>query len=696
MTSLPAAALPVATDLLEAADALAELLIEPRPLAERLPEALRSMLGTVGLTTAALLVAGGQPGQMELLESGPLPAGWADALAPGGQLHAHVTTLLAAGQPTGASPALGAQVVALTARQKCVGALLFPADAAQPRQLEQLAYLGRVVARAIAVHGEPENTDAWHKLAQLHKIAGALTSSVHLDRVLAATVDGIRTILAAEAVSLVLQDQEQGDLIFKKTLTNETDWIVQQRSRLGRSLIGACLEDGRPLRVNEATADPRFDAELDGVPGLALRSVLCMPLRQDGQTLGVVQVCNKRFGDFGELDVELLSSMAVLVANSLHNAQLFHRLTVANAALETSRWEVLRSRSTLQALFDGITSPIYIVDGDYRLVAVNRTCAEQTNTAAYDLLGQRCHEVLRDQPQPCAGCLMAATRHTGQRQFRLERRWPSPEAGGGEPSEWEVTCYPILDEQQRTSQVIMFEQDVTDKARLEASLAQSAKLAAVGQLAAGVAHEINNPLTAIIANTQLLQREFAEGDDRREALDLIALASERAQRVVRGLLDSARRDQYEPKAVDIAESLNGALSLLWPELRARAIEVTTELPEGLPAVMGSADHLQGVWLNLLLNARDAVSGQNDVIQVSAARHGAEVHVTVADNGGGIPAESLTRIFEPFYTTKGPGQGTDLGLAVVQRVVKQHGGRIQVESSAGHGTAFTVILPSSSL
>jgi len=120
--------------------------------------------------------------------------------------------------------------------------------------------------------------------------------------------------------------------------------------------------------------------------------------------------------------------------------------------------------------------------------------------------------------------------------------------------------------------------------------------------------------------------------------------------------------------------------------------VVTTLPDDLPSVQGSPDHLQGVWLNLLLNARDALADGGDEIRVEASLHGSEIHVTVADNGGGIAPNNLTRIFEPFYTTKQPGQGTGLGLAVVQRVVKQHGGRIQVESSAGRGTAFTVIIP----
>jgi len=684
--------------LLVAAEALAEMLAEPTGLSVRLPLALRHMLAAVGGDAGTLLVGSPSASGLEQHAAGPVPAAWAADLAAGGALQQAVLALLA-GQAGPSTAALLGDVtpVSLVTHDQCHAVLLLPGRQWPSTKIDQLVYLGGAVARALAASDTPTSADAWQKLAELHKIAGALTSSVHLDQVLAATVDGIRTILDVEAVALVLQDPDQGDLIFKKTLTNDTDWIVQQRRWLGDSLIGTCLATGQPVLANDAAADARFDASLDGVPGMTVRSVLCMPLVQEGHTLGVVQVCNKRYGAFASLDLDLLTSMAVLVANALHNAQLFHRLTVANAALEASRWDVLRSRSTLQALFDGITSPIYIVDSDFRLVAANRTCAELTGSADYALLGQHCYEALRGLPVPNATGQIADTLHTGLRRFRTERHWPAPDTEAGpEPTEWEITSYPICDEQQRVAQVIVFAQDVTDKARLEASLAQSAKLAAVGQLAAGVAHEINNPLTAIIANTQLLQREFEVGDDRREALDLIALAGERAQRVVRGLLDSARRDHYEPQAIDICGSIKDALSLLAPELRARAVRVVTSLPDDLPPVQGSPDLLQGVWLNLFLNARDALADGGDEIRVDASRHGTEIHVTVADNGGGIAPNNLTRIFEPFYTTKHPGQGTSqgtgLGLAVVQRVVKQHGGRIQVESSAGRGAAFTVFIP----
>ncbi|MBI3762812.1 MAG: hypothetical protein HY260_13270 [Chloroflexi bacterium] len=258
--------------------------------------------------------------------------------------------------------------------------------------------------------------------------------------------------------------------------------------------------------------------------------------------------------------------------------------------------------------------------------------------------------------------------------------------------EWEISTYPIRDESGQTLQAIVFAQDVTEKRRLEASLAQSEKLAAVGQLAAGVAHEINNPLAAIIANTQLLQRELPADDERQESVDLIARAGDRAMRVVRSLLDFARQDHYEFAPTDINATIRSAATLVAHQLMAHSITLACDLSPDLPSIQASHDHLQGVWLNFLLNARDGLNGEKGEIRVTSRRQANEIHVTVADTGTGIAPERLPRIFEPFYTTKEPGRGTGLGLSACHRIVKQHGGHILVDSHIGQGTAFTVVLP----
>jgi two-component system NtrC family sensor kinase len=239
----------------------------------------------------------------------------------------------------------------------------------------------------------------------------------------------------------------------------------------------------------------------------------------------------------------------------------------------------------------------------------------------------------------------------------------------------------------------LFEEDVTERQHLQATLAQSEKLAAVGQLAAGVAHEINNPLTIILANAQLIQRSLPAGDE--ELLDMaesIVQATERASQAVRDLLDFARRERYELAPTDLNETIHRTLGLISHELGARTISVQFDPALDLPAVNASQDHLQGVWLNLLINAIDAIEQGPGVISIKTINTGESIQVSITDDGVGIPPEKISRIFEPFYTTKEPGRGTGLGLAVCHQIVTRHRGQILVDSQPGQGTTFTIILP----
>jgi two-component system NtrC family sensor kinase len=255
---------------------------------------------------------------------------------------------------------------------------------------------------------------------------------------------------------------------------------------------------------------------------------------------------------------------------------------------------------------------------------------------------------------------------------------------------------PVVDaiDGSQVERVIVVVRDVTEERWLEASLIQSEKLAAVGRLAAGVAHEINNPLTVILANTQILREEIATTHPYYGSIELISRASERTSRVVRNLLDFSRAEQFEFVPTDLNRSLEDAVSLVGSQVRKANIEIVTDLAPGLPPIWASPDHLHVVWLNLLLNARDAIveADREGAIRVSSRRDGERVVVHVRDNGVGMPLHMLGRIFDPFFTTKPPGQGTGLGLFTCYRTVQRHGGEINVDSQAGEGTSFEIWLP----
>jgi two-component system NtrC family sensor kinase len=303
-------------------------------------------------------------------------------------------------------------------------------------------------------------------------------------------------------------------------------------------------------------------------------------------------------------------------------------------------------------------------------------------------VGRCCYEALFGRISPCPECRVAETMQNAKSATRALRLAET----GGEAKEWEISTYPILDDAGGVAQVVLFEADVTERHHLEANLAQSEKLAAVGQLAAGVAHEINNPLTAVIANAQLMQRSLPPDSEMQESVELILIAGSRAAQVVRNLLDFARKEQYRFDRTEINETIRKTLELVQHEVVSRSIVVKFDPDPDLPRIMASGDHLQGVWLNLVLNAFDALAGEPGEIRVSTRHQDRVVQVMIEDTGKGIPADILPRIFEPFFTTKLPGQGTGLGLSVCHQIIKQHNGQILAESEIGRGTRFTVTLP----
>lgn len=229
----------------------------------------------------------------------------------------------------------------------------------------------------------------------------------------------------------------------------------------------------------------------------------------------------------------------------------------------------------------------------------------------------------------------------------------------------------------------------------KARLFQTAKLSAIGELAAGIAHEIRNPLTTIIGDAQLLMADMKPGDPGYESLKAIERSGYRASKVIRNLLSFSRQEEYEFTDVDINESINNALALIAYQIERSRISIIKELADNLPVVRGSAHHLEEVWINLLINARDAIPPkQVGEIRIVSRLDGSgkAVQVLISDNGCGIPKAHLDRVFDPFFTTKEVDKGTGLGLYITYNIVTRHNGVIEIESEEGKGTIVTVTLP----
>jgi len=228
--------------------------------------------------------------------------------------------------------------------------------------------------------------------------------------------------------------------------------------------------------------------------------------------------------------------------------------------------------------------------------------------------------------------------------------------------------------------------------RMQMQIIQSEKMRSLGQMAAGIAHELNNPLGGIIVYAHLLLEDTPDTDPRKANIKKIIAESEKCRDIVKDLLRFTRSDTPNGKLINLKTVLQNTLSLLTSQAMFHNIEVETEFDDTLPPVKGNAGELQQVFTNVILNAVQAMNGKGKLTIKSYRRSSNSVCVLIADTGCGIPPENLRKIFEPFFTTKQAGQGIGLGLFITYSIVEKHGGRIEVDSEVGKGTSFRIILP----
>jgi two-component system NtrC family sensor kinase len=256
-----------------------------------------------------------------------------------------------------------------------------------------------------------------------------------------------------------------------------------------------------------------------------------------------------------------------------------------------------------------------------------------------------------------------------------------------------VAVAPLRSVSSHQSGAIIVLENVTSRVKLEESLQQSEKLSSIGLLAAGVAHEVNTPLTGVSSYTQMLLGMIPDTDPKHALLQKMHRQTERASNIVGNLLNFSRAGNGSDfSEIDINKLLNDTLQLLEPQLRKSSVEIVKEYCDGPAVIYGSGGKLQQVFTNLILNARDAMIGAGTITLTTGFDNDGDVEVRVADTGEGISKENLGKVFDPFFTTKGVGNGTGLGLAVTYGIVQEHGGTIDAKSEEGAGAVFTLVFP----
>ena len=345
---------------------------------------------------------------------------------------------------------------------------------------------------------------------------------------------------------------------------------------------------------------------------------------------------------------------------------------------------IRESKRNLEAIFDGIQNRLSIQTPDYQVFRVNRAVIEKYHATYQELLGRKCYEAYYQRSLPCEKCPVAVTIETKQPASSILKI-------SEEDTTLRISSYPILDEKEHLVSIIEYIEDITEEQRLQEQLIQSEKLAGVGVLASGVAHEINNPLSGVIGMAEVAMEEENLPEVKGYLKDILNCGM-RISEIVKGLRTYSRiAKQGEQSLIDINEVLEESLKMVRLATKTTSIEVVKNF-QSVDKIEANAGEVQQVFTNLITNAFQAMDGKGGILTLSTRSLKDSVEIKVTDNGLGIPQKYINKIFDPFFTTKKIGEGTGLGLNIVYRIVTKYEGTLDVESKEEIGTTFTIKFP----
>jgi two-component system NtrC family sensor kinase len=407
------------------------------------------------------------------------------------------------------------------------------------------------------------------------------------------------------------------------------------------------------------------------------KGLAIVPLSRRGERIGAVAIVSREERIFGGADLERIEALSDLLSVSLENAELVD-------TLRQTEWR-------FRTLFRSAPDAVLTVLESGRIREANDAVRDVTSVDAPQVIGRMLSELVVDADRE--RLLEALGRSFAGRASRIEVSF-APLAGSDEsvtPRLVSLAMTKLSDGDPAT--VLIIGRDITAEREMRLRLMESDRLAAVGELVAGVAHEVNNPLSSISAFAQLLLRDESLSPPQRESIEVIRSETTRASYVVKDLLAFARRSEPRREPVDVNAVVERTLRLRSYQFAASHVTVESRLADDLPPVLGDARQLQQVCLNLVTNAAQAMGSRGGgMLTIVTRAEGRDAVLEVCDTGPGIPEDVRARIFEPFFTTKAEGEGTGLGLSVSYGIVGSHGGTIAVASSSAAGTTFRVTIP----
>jgi two-component system NtrC family sensor kinase len=523
----------------------------------------------------------------------------------------------------------------------------------------------RVVQRTL------ELDDAQRVLHRMWWLGQQITLELNPRRVLDRFLEAAADVAQADGAALGLLATD--GMIEVAAASGSLAALTGQHLPVTGSAMGRIIRSGGSWSVSDATTHrdqvhPSW-FELAGEP---VRGMAVVPVQRRGERIGAVTIASRSEHTFSPLELERVEAMADLLSVALANAELF----------ETMRQAEWRFRTLFRAAPDAVLT---VLQTTGRVREANDAVREVFGLDPHQVIGRQLVDVLVPSDRPILEEALAKA-FAGQ-PARIEVHVVTPQ-GKARVVALAASRLPEAD----PPGALLVGRDMTHERELRLRLMESDRLAAVGELVAGVAHEVNNPLSSISAFAQLLLRDTALTPAQRESLEVIRGETIRASQVVKDLLAFARRSEAQSTPLDLNGVVGRTLRMRHYQFNEASVQVQSDLAPDLPAVMGDARQLQQVCLNLLTNAVQAMSPAGGLLRVRTYQKNDLVRLEVQDTGPGITVDARAHIFEPFFTTKKEGEGTGLGLSVSYGIVTSHGGTIEVVDTGPEGTTFRVTLP----
>jgi two-component system cell cycle sensor histidine kinase/response regulator CckA len=537
------------------------------------------------------------------------------------------------------------------------------------------------------------------ELELLNRSTKTLNSSLDLDQVLTVVLEEMRHLLDATACSIWLIDAAEEELVCQQSAGPHSELVRGWRLPLGQGLVGQVALSGESEVVSDTRADERHFRGVDERTGLALCSVLTVPLKVKGHIIGVLQVGHTQGDRFKGTDLALAESLALTAAGAIENARLYER-TRGELAQRKQAEEALReSQQQYHDLVENVNDVIYALRADGVMTFVSQAVEAMLGYNPSEMVGGHFADFIHpeDVPRATESFQRILSGHSVSGEYRLL-------AKSGETRWMRTSSRPTFVEE-RVVGIQGVLSDISEQKLLEAQFLQAQKMEAVGRLAGGVAHDFNNLLTMIMGYVEFVLDALPQESPAHDDLAQIKRAGERGASLVRQLLAFSRKQVLEPRVLDLNATI-GNMQKMLQRLLGEDVELVVELEPSLGKVKADPVQVEQVIMNLAVNARDAMpEGGRLTLETTnvvldrwyarthlEAQPGRHVVLTVRDTGVGMDHETKSHLFEPFFTTKEAGEGTGLGRATVYGIVRQSGGYIEVQSDLGVGTAFRIYLP----